>query len=1009
MKSSVYLRLSILAAAVLGPFLAHAASTDTAPARAVMVAYCEKTAQPPVIDGKLDDPCWKDCQPLGSFVSDRVDRLAGQQTTARICYDDRCVYFAFDCREDDMAHTKAVTTGQSLPWFEDSVEIFIDPKYTQEKYEHFGANFLGATNIKSPADAPGMVMTKGMRDETGYTIEVRIPFSALKIESPIEGKTWGLNLARNRYRPDGKENSSWGRLRGSFHKPAEFGQLIFAPRPEVQIESVMVSWKTEGTNLLEVSVKNTTSQPASIELTAGEAKSTTTVPPGESNIRGLLKLAAGLNHVLVCVRSGKELIYQQSLPVVCGPVQPGMGEVAGLGCFRIVTIKPVYFQGEELVATAESAIAEPEAATTHVSLSANVPGAAEKKVSGGEELRVSLPQGDDRQATLVLTITDAKGNRLQEITKPVPIRGIAKGDYEERINALEGRLKALSFPEGSQPAREVDYSKLKMARLRQLVSEMTDASVRQLNVQLPELSYTLDTLQKSKSPVWGLRNRIYVSDIDGSEQGYVVAAPSVCATDGTGRFPVLIFMHGFINDAPWSPEGKLDPMQLACLSKGVIAVSPYGRGSQGYRYDGERDVMAVLDEVRRDYRVDEDRIYLGGFSMGAEGTLTISCARPDWLAAIAPCSSWPKPDQLPNLRHVPGWFFCGGQEDCVPLITKALEVLKSQGTEAHFTSDPASGHTTDFIDFDKLVDWLLGHQLVRNPKQIRFVCQQPSHSQAYWATIEGFVDYGKPASIDITAEGQRLTIQAQNVTALRLNPPAEVLDPAKPVEIVLNGVPQPALPPGHKGSFRVQCLSPAPKAIDGPVKSADTLSGPIAEVFAAPFIVVYGTGEDAQNNQTDAELFVKDWNAWHHGSMTIQPDTAITDEVVKSRNLIVVGTPAKDSVVAKSIARLPFSVTKDRIRVSDQAFAGKDLGVCVLGVNPLAANRYVLFVISQDKAGLKLALQQLSVHDSRKRVREDFVVLEKDAEEKPKVLGAGWFATDWKTVTLREPEKAAEK
>lgn len=990
MKSPVRASVAVLAALLPLPLSA----ADQPPAtRAVMVAYCQPTAQPPTIDGKLDDACWKDCQPLDNYVLDKADRLATQQTIARVCYDDQFVYFAFDCREDDMAHTKAVTRGRTVPWFEDSVEIFIDTAYKQQAYEQFGANLLGANNMKPPADSPGMVMAQGSRGDNGYVIELRIPLSALNQTGRLEGKTWGLNLTRNRYRDGAKEHSSWGRLRDSFHKPVEFGQLIFAPRPDVQVHSVQMNWKTTGLNCLELSVTNASAKPARVEIASGDSRGTATVPAnGQEPVRCLIKLQPGLNRVPVTLRAGDQVLYQQDVPVVAVTAPPGTAEAAGLGSFRIVTDKAVYFQGEQLVAHAEAATAGSE--PPRVTLTARIGDAAPQTAADGKELRLTVPQGPDGQISLTLQVTDAKGQSLLETTKVIPIRGVAKDGYDKQIAALEARLKALSFPAGSKLAKEIEYSNKKIARLKQLTSDMSDQSLRHIAFQIPELSYTLDTLEKGTLPVWGLRNRIYVSQIDDSEQGYVVVVPPSYVADDKAKLPVLIFLHGFIADAPWQPEGKVDPMQLACATNNVIAISPYGRGSTGYRYDGERDVWDVLEQVRRDYRVDEDRIYLGGFSMGGAGTMFLSNARPDLLAAMVACSCAPRTQQLPSLLHVPTWFFCGGQEDCVEPLKKAMETLLAQGTEAHFTSDPGSGHTTDFIDFDKLVPWLLEHRLVRSPKHIRFIATQNIHSNAYWATIDGFVDYGKPASIDITVEGQRIGIKAENLASLTLRPTADVLDLNKPVEVVLNGQPQQATI--TDGVLHVQCAAPTTKPADGgPAKGANVPSGPIAEIFARPFLTVYGTGADAQGNQAEAEAFVKGWNPGHHGTATVKADTALTDEIVRSHDIVVVGTPAKDSLAAQCVARLPMRLAADGIRVSEQQFAGTSLGVCVLGVNPLARDRHVLLVAGQTKEGVKLAREQLP------NVQADFVIVEAGSADKPAVKAAGWFAADWRSVTLR--------
>src|SRR5207245_1577857 len=51
--------------------------------------------------------------------------------------------------------------------------------------------------------------------------------------------------------------------------------------------------------------------------------------------------------------------------------------------------------------------------------------------------------------------------------------------------------------------------------------------------------------------------------------------------------------------------------------------------------EGKR-ALALLAEVAQDYRVDPERIYLTGISMGGYGTWSLAASHPDRWAAIVP-------------------------------------------------------------------------------------------------------------------------------------------------------------------------------------------------------------------------------------------------------------------------------------------------------------------------------------------------------------------------------------
>ena len=73
-----------------------------------------------------------------------------------------------------------------------------------------------------------------------------------------------------------------------------------------------------------------------------------------------------------------------------------------------------------------------------------------------------------------------------------------------------------------------------------------------------------------------------------------------------------------------------------------IVASPLAHGTMGYQGVPEQDVLDVLADVKRRFRIDEDRVYLTGLSMGGGGTLWLGLTRPGLWAAIAPvCASVP--------------------------------------------------------------------------------------------------------------------------------------------------------------------------------------------------------------------------------------------------------------------------------------------------------------------------------------------------------------------------------
>jgi predicted peptidase len=84
----------------------------------------------------------------------------------------------------------------------------------------------------------------------------------------------------------------------------------------------------------------------------------------------------------------------------------------------------------------------------------------------------------------------------------------------------------------------------------------------------------------------------------------------------------------------------------------------------------EKDVMNVLDIIRSEYNVDENRIYLMGHSMGGAGTLYLGVKYASiWaaIAPIAPAAFGIEPESLEKIKNMPVIFVHGAADELVPV------------------------------------------------------------------------------------------------------------------------------------------------------------------------------------------------------------------------------------------------------------------------------------------------------------------------------------------------------
>ena len=134
------------------------------------------------------------------------------------------------------------------------------------------------------------------------------------------------------------------------------------------------------------------------------------------------------------------------------------------------------------------------------------------------------------------------------------------------------------------------------------------------------------------------------------------------------KSPLVIALHG----AGVSPEQMLSFISDAAQNGGYIVAAPMGYTLEGWygiqgrlRQDvqppnladlSEKDVMNVLELMRKEFNVDENRIYLLGHSMGGAGALYLGTKYSSiWAAfgATAPAAGGLSPSILESAKNVP--------------------------------------------------------------------------------------------------------------------------------------------------------------------------------------------------------------------------------------------------------------------------------------------------------------------------------------------------------------------
>ena len=148
-----------------------------------------------------------------------------------------------------------------------------------------------------------------------------------------------------------------------------------------------------------------------------------------------------------------------------------------------------------------------------------------------------------------------------------------------------------------------------------------------------------------------------------------------------------------------------------------VIVSPQCPPQDGWSSPVQTAALnALLDDVMARYRVDKDRIYITGLSMGGFGTWRLALEYPTKFAAIAPVCGGGDPTKARLLKNLPVWVFHGAKDPTVPISNSSdmVNALKKCGNEAKFTVYPEAKHDawTETYNNPELYEWFLQHKRI---------------------------------------------------------------------------------------------------------------------------------------------------------------------------------------------------------------------------------------------------------------------------------------------------------
>jgi hypothetical protein len=489
----------------------------------------------------------------------------------------------------------------------------------------------------------------------------------------------------------------------------------------------------------------------------------------------------------------------------------------------------------------------------------------------------------------------------------------------------------------------------------------------------------LAALRSGKAP-WktatGQVVRGYRSKIDGSVQPYGLIVPEDRpAKDGRldiwlhGRSDVLTEL-AFLGPQLGKPKALVTPAK-------TITLNIYGRFCNAYKFAGEVDVLEAMDHAIREYGCSRDHVALRGFSMGGAGTWHVGAQHIDLFAAITPGAGFVEtaeyskvdaPGKVPptpwerklyslydvpgyvlNLSNRPVYLYCGDEDPARRQGLKMVEAAKARGFEIPELVGPKTGHKYEpetKKKLDALIDAATEKGRPAAPTQVRLSTPTLKYNKVDWVTVNALQEHWAISEVEATKVGPaKYEVKTKGVTDFTLSLPEAWAKEGAPA-VTVDGV-------AFNGATRFEKIGGGwadPRTvnrIESGLRKRHDLQGPVDDAFMDAFVFVRPTGKSSCPKvdawaKSEMELAVRKWKVNFRGEVTVVDDVAVTDELMKSKHVVLWGDAESNKVIARMLPKLPLAWGGGKVSLGKESHDATTHAPILIYPNPLAPDRYVV-------------------------------------------------------------------
>ncbi|QIL41615.1 hypothetical protein G7074_21520 [Pedobacter sp. HDW13] len=550
------------------------------------------------------------------------------------------------------------------------------------------------------------------------------------------------------------------------------------------------------------------------------------------------------------------------------------------------------------------------------------------------------------------------------------------GDHRKVFNEYQSQIK---------PMLSGDINRINVETLFQRFRYMDDFGTRnqygewlerKISATLFELGTILNKLSLKKEPysrLGGLHIRGFRSSIDQSVDNYMVYIPQRGQLNK--KLPLVMMMPYVTKQEPFLESWHVaDITRIELISRladkyGFGVLWPSARIYRDYNLNpiASSATFEALSAIKKNYHIDDNRIFLYGDCSGGLQALLIANRFPSFFAGIGvegPELGYTQSDRYPgiwiqanniiqtaeNYKNIPMLIYHtpNDRKADFSIIKQLVNTLKKASGKVHLDTlnNATKEHMFKLVSEEVVISQIFGFFKDKQrhcPDTINFSTYQLKYNKSSWITVND-KEYGKKAKVYAFMSGKnsiKLTTANVNKLTIDLRDVLKI-DKKDPISVICN---QKKLGLRYPVNGRLVLELTPPKK--SKLLKTQLVEGPINDVFKNGFIVVAGTLGTPDQNETihiAANTIYSNWKEDFFNDCETKKDVDINKLDLQNKNLILIGSEKTNGIIKRFANQIPLKVTGKYIEINGKKHLGESISYNFVYPNPVNSKKYVLII-----------------------------------------------------------------